>query len=129
MKARLEEFHSHYGSMPFVLANIWADLCETNINEARLDDNEKSEKGFKRFMMAHYFLWVYPKNANLMARRFDVCLRSLQGEDLWRWPKKIAALKAIKIVWSERFNDPDTEIFQFSLDSLDHRCTKKNILT
>jgi hypothetical protein len=124
-KAKLEKFHSHFGSWPFVLASMWSDLCTTDIEEAHLEEKEKGERGFKRFMMAHYFLWEYPKNMDLMGSRFDVCKRSLQGVDLWRWPRKIAALKAIKIVWDERFNDPETEIIQFSLDSTDCRCTEK----
>ena len=35
-----------------VIADIWHELCHTSIKEAHLEEKEKSEKGFKRFMLA-----------------------------------------------------------------------------
>lgn len=126
-KAKQETFHGHFGSDPYEMASMWSDLCETTIEGARLDPDEKSEEGFKRFIIAHYFLWTYPKNMHLVSGLFDVSLRSLQGDNLWRWPKKIAALKEAKIVWHERFNDPSNEIFAFSMDGVDcHSRDKKH---
>eukprot|EP00978_Attheya_sp_CCMP212_P001007 scaffold2078_cov41-Attheya_sp.AAC.1 len=37
-----------------VLANIWRDLTETDIEDARLDEKDRNEKGFKMFMIAYY---------------------------------------------------------------------------
>ena len=62
-KAKVEEFHAHFGSTPLVVANIWANLCDATMPEARMSEKEKSDRGFKRFMIAHCFLWVCPKNA------------------------------------------------------------------
>ena len=63
---KVEDFKAHYGSSPLVIAAIWHDLQDTSIKEAKLEKEEKSVKGFKRFMIAHFFLWTYPKNVNLM---------------------------------------------------------------
>jgi hypothetical protein len=72
------EFKAHYGSPPLVLAAIWYDLCHTTIELAHLEEKDKSESGFKRFMIAHFHLWTYPKNVCLLASRFNICKRYLQ---------------------------------------------------
>ena len=59
---KVDEFKSHYGSSPLILANIWFDLCHIMIEEACLKEKEKSERGFMQFMIAHFYLWMYPKN-------------------------------------------------------------------
>jgi hypothetical protein len=59
------EFKAHYGSSPLVVANIWSDLCSTTIEGACLEEKEKLEKGFKKFMLGMFFLWTYPKNMQL----------------------------------------------------------------
>ena len=100
LKVKVEDFKAHYGSSPLVIANIWYDLCHTSIEEAHLDEKETYEKGFKQYMLAHFHLWSYPKNVNLMKTRFNICMRYLEGKELWYWPKKIGALKNKKIVWS-----------------------------
>jgi hypothetical protein len=109
-KWQLEQFHSHYGSDDVDLASMWHDLMTTTIQDAKLTAKEKSEKGFKAFMMAHHFLWTYPKNASLLASRFSICEQYCQGEPLWKWVAKIAALKTKKIVWDRRLDADDTEI-------------------
>jgi hypothetical protein len=63
---KVEDFKAHYGSSPLVIVAIWHDLQDTSIKEAKLEKEEKSVKGFKWFMIAHFFLWTYPKNVNLM---------------------------------------------------------------
>ena len=72
-------FRKHYGSLPMDLAEMWYDLCSTDIPAARLNGNEKLERGFKLFMAAHFFLWTYPKNSNLLSSRFDICERNSRG--------------------------------------------------
>jgi hypothetical protein len=115
------EFHKHYGSNPLDLAEMWYDLTVTDIPEARIDDKEKSEKGFKMFMITHFFLWTYPKNSNLIASRFKCCERYLRGEPLWKWIKRIAALKAKKIVWKPSLDSANTATFAISIDGTDFR--------
>jgi hypothetical protein len=82
LKVKVEDFKAHYGSSPLVIADIWHDLCHTSIEEAHLEEKETSEKGFKRYMIALFFLWTYPKNINLMTTRFDICKRYLEGKEL-----------------------------------------------
>jgi hypothetical protein len=103
---KVTEFKAHYGSSPLVVANLWSDLCNTTIEGSLLKEEEKLEKGFKKFMMAMYFLWAYPKNMRLMTSRFHVAIRSLQGAELWYWPKKIQALKVSKIGGPQKVNWP-----------------------
>jgi hypothetical protein len=124
-KWQLEQFHSHYGSDDVDLASMWHDLMTTTIPDAKLTTKEKSEKGFKAFMMAHHFLWTYPKNANLFASRFSICERYCRGEPLWRWIAKIAALKAKKIVWDPRLDADNTEIFVLTTDGTDFKMWEK----
>ena len=87
-EAKEREFKCHYGASPLDLSEMWYDLTTTDIPGAKLKGNEKSLRGFKRFMIAHYFLWTYPKNAKILASRFGICEKYARGEDLWRWIKK-----------------------------------------
>jgi hypothetical protein len=77
LKAKVEDFKAHYGSSPLVIADIWHDLCHNSIEAARLEEKETSEKGFKRYMLSHFYLWSYPKNVNLMKTRQN--LQALSG--------------------------------------------------
>jgi hypothetical protein len=65
-------FHSHYGSNDVNLASMWHDLMTTTIPDAKLTAKVKSEKGFKAFMMAHHFLWTYPKNAESRGEEISI---------------------------------------------------------
>jgi hypothetical protein len=114
-------FHKHYGSAPLDLAEMWYDLTVTDIPQAQMDDKEKSEKGFRMFMITHFWLWTYPKNSNLTASRFKSCKRYLRGEPLWKWIKRIAALKAKKIVWNASLDDANTAVFAISIDGTDFK--------
>ena len=81
LDTKVSAFNAHYGSSPLVVANIWSDLCSTTIEGARLKEEEKLGKGFKKFMLGLFFLWTYPKNMQLMKSRFNVALQSLQGRN------------------------------------------------
>ena len=98
---------------------MWYDLTTTDIPDAVLTDEEKTPKGFRMFLMAHYFLWTYPKNAELLASRFGTNEQYARGKRLWNWIKKIAAMKAKKIVWNV---DSLAEIFVISVDGKDFKC-------
>jgi hypothetical protein len=98
-EAWTHDFHTHFGSKPLDLADIWYDLTVTTIPGAALTIEEKSEKGLKRFFIAHYFLWTYPKNAKILASRYKVCKEYARGQKLGDWVAKIAALHANKIGW------------------------------
>jgi hypothetical protein len=120
-EARTHDFHTHFGSKPLDLADMWYDLTVTTIPGAALTIEEKSEKGLKRFFIAHYFLWTYPKNAKILASRFKVCEEYARRQKLWDWVAKIAALHANKIGWLPRLDDPNAETFILAVDGTDFR--------
>ena len=115
-------FRKHYGSSPLDVANIWYDLTVTDIPGAALSAEENTERGFVMFMMAHHFLWTYPRNAVLFASRFGTNEKYASGKHLWKWVAKIAALKSKKIVWDDSLNHPDTKIYVVSVDGVDFKC-------
>lgn len=116
-------FHAHYGSNASTIADMWHDMRNTNIQDAQLQESEINDDGFKMFMVAHYFLWVHPKNSYLTSSRFDVKRRQLQGDEFWKWVRKIAALREAKIQWDEdELGDDDGHIYIVSIDGVDCVC-------
>ena len=90
-----------------------------------LDPKEKGEKGAKYLLMAHHFLWVYPKNAELLASRFGVCSKLASGKSLMRWLTRIVALRASKIVWPDAFEENNSEVFLITVDTTDFKTWEK----
>jgi hypothetical protein len=119
------EFHRHYVSLPLDLADQWHDLKVGDHlpEELQLNEKEKSEKGLKRYFVAHFFLWAYPKNASMLSSRFKgVCDKYCQGEPLWKWIRRIAALKSKKIVWDDNIaKSKNLEIFCITIDGTDFK--------
>jgi hypothetical protein len=115
----IKRFRCHYGSSPLDIAEIWFDLCHADIVAAKIPMKDQTERGFKRFMVAHYWLWTKPKNAELTASQFGLCSREVSGEALWAWLKKIQALKAKKIVWHKGLIDQDGPRIIISVDGVD----------
>jgi hypothetical protein len=120
-----DQFHSHYSSDPIDLANMWFDLTTTEIPDAKLIGKEKSDNGFRMFMVAHFFLWTYPKNSKILASRFKIYEGYCRRAPLWKWVGKISALKAKKIVWDPSLDSTNTEIFVVSIDGTDFRMWEK----
>lgn len=118
-ETKVWEFKRHYGSSPLVISLIWHDL------RPELEKKDLSERGFKMFMVAHFFLWTYPKNSSQLAMAYKICERYCRGEPLWRWIRAIASLKKDKIVWPESLNDPNSEIFIVSVDGTDCKIWEK----
>ena len=117
-------FHSLYGSTAEVLAEQFEDLQTTRIQAARLTVEENSGKGLRSFLIAHHWLWTAPKNVVLTSTRFRICEKYCQGEALWRWIRKIAALEAQVIVWEERRTKPISmayQTFTLTVDGTDFR--------
>jgi hypothetical protein len=83
------------------------------------------DTGFMMFLVAHFFLWTYPKNAHLIVSRFRICETYSKGRHLWKWIQRIAALKALKIKWDSRLDSPDTENFVVTIDGTDFRIWEK----
>lgn len=115
-------FHAHFGSLSDVITFIWCDLQTTSITAARLTEKDMSEEGFVRFMLAMYFLWTYPKNAHVLISQFGflVCLRYVQGKELWYWPTKIASLKEEKIREHPRLHQDDTAHIAVGVDGVNY---------
>ena len=119
----LEDFGSLYGSHPMVLRAIWNDLLDDNIRESKLDNKDKSERGFSMYMVSQYFLWTYPKNRKVLVNAFSfLSERASYGELLWRWIEKVANLKSIKIKLSNVNGD---KIFIISVDAVDFQIWEK----
>jgi hypothetical protein len=114
-------FGKHFGSSPSTLTDQWFDLQTNQIPEAQLKEGEKSAKGLRRFLIAHYFIWTYPKNAEQTASRFSITEKYCRGKDLWDWIQRIGALTAIKIQWPDYLDDPASEIFILSVDGTDFK--------
>ena len=86
-----------------------------------LSKKEKSRKGFKRFLAAHYWCWARPKNASIFASRFGFCIDYVQGENLWKWIGRIADLAQKKIVWDKSIDSKDMEVFAYTSDGVDFK--------
>ena len=121
-----EIFGSMYGSPPHACAQIWQELCNTDVEDARIPDGQQNEKGFKMFMMAQFMLWVYPKNRRILQVMFHpVGEKNTYGTQLWTWIARIAAMITEKIKWQDRFDDPDAEVFLVTVDGVDCRTWEK----
>lgn len=91
-----------------------------------MEEKDKSQRGFGMFLVAHSFIWTYPKNAKVLNGRFSfLCLRNACGEPVWRWVSKILALRAAKIVWPESLDKDDSETFVVSVDGVDFKIWEK----
>jgi hypothetical protein len=125
-------FHKHYASSPVTIANMWYDIQTTELpvpdhkgcpSKVRgwlnIGEKEKSEKGFKMFMISHYFVWTYEKNSGLIASRFGICERYARGECIWKWLARIAALKDLKIYSPDSIMDKNLELFPYTIDGVD----------
>ena len=118
-------FCKHFGSSPVCLAAQWYDICTVEVDP--LPASKQCLKGLRIFLVAHFFLWTYPKNSDILASRFKLPERYMRGKNLWEWIERIQALKRIKITWNERFDDPDSEVFLVTVDGTDCRtCEKKH---
>ncbi|KAL7564281.1 hypothetical protein ACA910_014344 [Epithemia clementina (nom. ined.)] len=118
-------FQSHFGSAQMVVAEIWYDLTVTTIPEAKLTLSENSEAGLKKFLVCLFFLYTYPKNARIIGAHFVQSEQTSKGSYVWDWVAKVAALKAIKIVWSEDLNSLLSAIFAVSVDGVDMKTWEK----
>ena len=117
-----EIFKDMYGSLPEVIAAIWYDLMHTQVPSAVCVESEKTLRGFRQFLMAHCFLWGYPRNATwLRVLFFPIGEKQTRGEPLWAWIRKMAALLTTKIKFLDRWNDEDddVEVFILGIDGTD----------
>jgi hypothetical protein len=121
----VKDFKKHYGAPPSEVAEMWEDLCTTDLEDVRLKESEMGQKGLKCILMVHCFLWNYPKNAVSLGKRFGVGEKLASGQHLWHWVGKVAALRALKIVWPPELNDPNGEEFIITSDNTDVKISEK----
>jgi hypothetical protein len=62
-KRNKQRFVENFGSTPAVCTVIWHDLQSTDIPSARI--NPRSVKQVKKFLVAMYYLYNYPKEKNI----------------------------------------------------------------
>jgi hypothetical protein len=119
-ECRVRCFKKHYGASPLSLATQWHDLCHTNIEKAKLTKKEKS-RGIKMFLVSHFFLWNYTRNADQLGRRFGMCEKMARGLHLWDWIERVAALEERVIFWPKDLDLSETEVNAISIDGVDKR--------
>ncbi|CAJ1935487.1 unnamed protein product, partial [Cylindrotheca closterium] len=76
-------FKAFFGPTPSTICFVWQDILQSKNEELGLHPSDKSEKGFKRLLIALHFLWAYPKNAIILANTTGTSERMVQGEFLW----------------------------------------------
>jgi len=85
-------FHGNYGSSAEDIAELFGEMF------LHVDPTELDERGLKEFMMSIHYLWVYPKNSYVLSTMFQhYAERKCRGEYIWKWIKRIGALKDEKI--------------------------------
>ena len=85
-------FKTHCGSDPIQLAHVWHDIMTST--ESGITSEDMSPKGFKKFLIANYFLWVCPRNRQLLAGAFNTSVRQVEG-DLLVWSLVVASQAAV----------------------------------
>jgi len=113
-----ETFKKHFGATPDVLAQQWIDIQKICFE---MEKSEKSKRGLKRFLLTHHFLFCKPKNRRVLACRFNVCENYCTGEHLWKWVRRIQALKVLRIRWMAHLDDPNEASFILVLDGTDFK--------
>lgn len=114
-------FHAHYGSSGLTIAAMWHDLKSfANLREP-LSPSERGNKGLKHFLVACHILWANPKNANLTASRFDMCIDYVCGESMWLWIRRIYYLKDKVIKWPPSLDHPRGPRFAITIDGVDKK--------
>jgi len=96
-KQRLyDKFKAHFGRHPLHVARVWRDPLTTTIPEARVDDNEANLIGF---LASLNFVKSYAIEDVRDDFVGDALHLNQMRELSWFFVGKIAALKALKIVW------------------------------
>ena len=113
----IKRFRAHYGSSPLDVAEIWYDIC----HHATLKPQDKTMRGFKKYLHAHYWLWTRPKNRFISMSHFKLSEKEVSGQVLWYWIGLIARLKTRKIIWHEGLDKPNGPRIIISVDGTDFK--------
>ena len=113
-------FYAAYGSPPKVINQIWNDLIDTDILEAKLDVCDKNHSGLRMLLIANYYLWAYPRSSKLLQMHFaPISEAETYGNGLWRWIEKMALMMPSRIHWLESLDDPAGFPFVVTVDGVD----------
>jgi hypothetical protein len=116
--SRLQKFNDLYGSKPVVYAAIWEDILLSDDPGIRVEGNDRTVTGgLHKLLMACMFLYCYP-TGSLLSSFFKICERLGKGQPIWRWIHKLHALKEKKIVWKERWDNPNSETYIITVDGV-----------
>ena len=106
------------------IATQWYDLCHTDIEGAKLTEKER-KCGFRDFLVSHFYLWNYTRNADQLADNFDMCEPYARGAHVWDWVKHVADLEGKVIVWPKELDSEDTEVNAISIDAADKKAWER----
>lgn len=112
--AKLEAFVNNFGSHPLVLEQIWKDMLETDIDEARIDPKKDKPE---HFLVGMYFIRVYPTKTEFYTA-FKISSKTCA---LWanKMVLKVQALLPSKIYWPKEWGaNSNTPKFLISVDGV-----------
>lgn len=98
-KTRVHRYKGHFAEPPICHSILWAELQETDIDKARLAQDQRTDKYFDMFMMAMYYLKTYSLELTV-ASRFDVHVQTVR-KYVKLFVEKIAALISKYVVWPD----------------------------
>ena len=111
-QTNLSDFMSIFGKHPIHLCRIWRDLqTHQHIDHPMGFAEARTKDAFEGFMMANNFVRTYATNV-VQAALFKGADKARVGRLKWLYVRKMASLKAIKIVWPANFD----EIYIASID-------------
>ena len=116
-KVNDRRFRALYGSASVVCSVIWEALQTTAILEARIEP--RSRKDLKYFMVAMYFLKVYPTE-NVIHTAFKLDEKTIRTHS-WFYAKKLRALQDDKVEWDGNWS----AFFGMSADGVHFRCMEE----
>ena len=82
---RIERFKKLFGLHPSTYAKTWSQLQTTNIIQAQIQPDQRTDKAFNMFLMFLYFLKAYGKEEDV-ASRFEIHEQTMR-----KWVKLYAA--------------------------------------
>ena len=103
LSTNIDRFNTKFGVQPVTACMLYEDLQKTNIDDARIDEPDKTTLKF--FLISLYFLRKYPTE-DILESTLDFSPRYISGV-AWQYVYRIQAMKAEKIVWPDDLNDQD----------------------
>jgi len=120
VQANRNTFKAHYGRNETVLSAVWYDVLRLRshrLNPEDLDGN------FRSFMKANFFLWVYPKNAEIFAAHFGgENEKYCRGSFIWFWIELLADMsRELVLSWDHEYDGlrPDGPSFSWTGDGVE----------